>query len=135
MTPREQDVQAALQAALEDLAKANSALTSEQIAHGKTMRERDEFALALTYRCPVCGGDGAVTGCGPNDEPVLYECAQCAPAYRHIAAHDRAVAARVLRREAREWRDTGDIEHRAFAAECLDVAKEYEAGQREVPGE
>ena len=97
------------------------------------MRERDEFALAWAYRGPVCGGDGAVTGCGTNDVPVLYECAQCAPAYRHIAAHDRAVAARVLRREAREWRDTGDIEHRAFAAECLDVAKEYEAGQREVP--
>lgn len=35
---RREDVQAALQAALKDLAKANSALTSEQIAHGKTMR-------------------------------------------------------------------------------------------------
>ncbi len=133
---RTAEVQAALQAALEDLAKANSALTSEQIAHGKTMRERDEFALALQYRCPVCDGSGAVETYDPSEDmPVQEECAQCSPARRHLAAHDRAVAARVLRKEAREWRAAGGIEHMAFAAECLDVAKEYEAGEREVPGE
>ena len=104
-------------------------LMAAQAELAKAKRERDEFALALTYRCPVCGGDGAVTGCGPNDEPVLYECAQCAPAYRHIAAHDRAVAARVLR-------ETDTHLYYLVDSEVLrEFAAQYERGEREVPGE
>lgn len=107
------DAKAALHAALEELTAAR--------------KDRDAFALALTYRCPVCGGDGAVTGCGPNDEPVQYECAQCAPAYRHIASHDRAVAARVLRDAE------GYIEEPIECSTLLRLADQYERGEREVP--
>ena len=141
-----------LTAALGDLAKANSALTSEQIAHGKTMQERDGLAAALAllmnpqaerlngyYREPKwreyddMRGSHFLTNLFLSIGEVVMLLDAQRDASAVLAAHDRAVAARVLRREAREWRDTGDIEHRAFAAECLDVAKEYEAGQREVP--
>lgn len=125
---RQADAQAALQAALEDLAKANSALTSEQIAHGKTRRERDEFALALQYRCPVCDGSGAVETYDPSEDmPVQEECAQCSPARRHLAAHDRAVAARVLRALGSTVMDILDWEA------VRRIAAQYESGEREVP--
>ena len=108
------DQTAALQAALEDLARVK--------------QERDAFALALQYRCPVCGGEGAVTGCGPNDEPVLYECANCSPANRHLAAHDRAVAARVLYAVRRYVDDCS-------SDKISEIAAQYERGEREVPSE
>jgi len=111
---RTAEVQAALQAALEDLARVK--------------QERDAFALALQYRCPVCGGEGAVTGCGPNDEPVLYECANCSPANRHLAAHDRAVAARVLYAVRRYVDDCS-------SDKISEIAAQYERGEREVPSE
>lgn len=128
------DATAALQAALEDLAKAYSDLTSEQIAHGKTMKERDELAHHLRFHCPDCHGTGAVETAGPEDGQVeLVDCERCVPAKAILAAHDRQVAARVLRREAAEWRKSSDITHRAFAAGLIDSAEEYEAGEREVP--
>lgn len=122
----------ALQAALEDLAKTNSALTSEQIAHGKTMRERDEFAAALAtaihrMSCPM-------THCKECDAYKLYD----RPSDT-LAAHDRAVAARVLRQTANgylrdavcDWQTT----HITVGKELVLIAAQYEAGEREVPGE
>ena len=122
-------VQAALKAALEDLAKAYSALTSEQIAHGKTMRERDGLAERLRYECPDCCGTGAVETLGPDDGQVeLMACARCGPAYDELAAHDRAVAARVLR-EARRYVDD------CSSDTISEIADEYRRGEREVPHE
>lgn len=119
------DQTAALQAALEDLAKAYSDLTSEQIAHGKTMKERDELAHHLRFHCPDCHGTGAVETAGPEDGQVeLVDCERCVPVKAILAAHDRQVAARVLRHAQRIAPD------RLFT-----LAFEYEAGEREVPGE
>jgi hypothetical protein len=110
------DATAALQAALEELAKVK--------------QERDHIAGKLAG-CKDCGGSGYVGGYA-NDGPL--DGATC----NHgnvLAAHDRQVAARVLRAEAAEWHESTDITHRAFAAGLIDSAEEYERGEREVPGE
>jgi predicted Zn-ribbon and HTH transcriptional regulator len=124
------DQTAALQAALEDLAKANSALTSEQIAHGKTMQERDEYALAVRLTCPKCRGDGWVGEEDAGGYPSAEYCPQCKGVRHHLAAHDRAVAVRALRGLVDgAWRGDQGVQR------ILDVAAEYERGEREVPSE
>lgn len=123
-----EDAKQALQAALEDLAKAYSDLTSEQIAHGKTMKERDELAHHLRFHCPDCHGTGAVETAGPEDGQVeLVDCERCVPAKAILAAHDRKVAARVLRALRTTVLDVLDWE-----AVCR-IAYAYERGEREVP--
>lgn len=131
--------------ATEELAKANSALTSEQIAHGKTAKERDGLAAALTllmnphaerlngyYRGKEWRQYDDMRGshCLANPSLSIGEVVTLLNAKRDaasiLAAHDRAVAARVLRSIAPHTKD----------ASFLDiVAAQYEAGEREVPGE
>lgn len=106
------DQTAALQSALEDLARVK--------------QERDGLAQRLRYECPDCCGTGAVETSGPDDGQVeLMACARCGPAYDELAAHDREVAARVLRHA--ESLVPGPL--------LLTLAYEYEDGEREVPGE
>jgi len=111
-----EDAKQALQAALEDLARVK--------------QERDGLAQRLRYECPDCCGTGAVETSGPDDGQVeLMACARCGPAYDELAAHDRAVAARVLRAVDTHLHYLVDSEIlREFAAQ-------YEAGEREVPSE
>ena len=132
-------------AALNDLAKANSALTSEQIAHGKTAKERDGLAAALTllmnphaerlngyYRGKEWREYDDMRGSHYLANPWLSigEVVTLLNAKRDaasiVAAHDRAVAARVLRGLAPQ---INEYDGKAL----LHEAALYEAGEREVP--
>lgn len=111
---RTAEVQAALQAALEDLAKVK--------------QERDHIAGKLAG-CKECGGSGYVGGYahdGPLDGTICNH-------GNVLAAHDRKVAAGVLRefRRTMSARQTWCI----VADNCTDMAEQYERGEREVPGE
>ncbi len=116
------DATAALQAALEDLEKCK--------------QERDGLAVALLGFRKVLDNESDIDDKGrPNVHMKLLVALDTLheDGLRVLAAHDRQVAARVLRREAAEWRKSSDITHRAFAAGLIDSAEEYEAGEREVP--
>ncbi len=130
------DQTAALQAALEELAKCkqerDQALESSNIQceiryselarAEKAEQERDDLAAKIAG-CKKCGGCGYVA----EDVCGYIEVHPC----NHgdvLAAHDRKVAARVLREASKQihttpWWALGKL------------AEEYEAGTREVPGE
>ena len=122
--------QAALQAALDELAKCKQERDGLAAALGKygthietcaqVSRLEGGFAsLCFSENC-TCGFDDCSEG-------------------MDLAAHDRAVAARVLRQTANgylrdavcDWQTT----HITVGKELVLIAAQYEAGEREVPGE
>ena len=117
--------QAALQAALDELAKCK--------------QERDGLVAALKQtkdKCfeAICSVDDEMRRGMVFPNPLLAVSARFALASIEItdpqailAAHDRAVAARVLKEIVRDGGWTMRY--------ALLVAEQYEAGEREVPGE
>lgn len=132
MTPREQDQQAALQAALEDLARVT--------------QERDGLAAALKKtkdQCyaSICSVDEEQRRGGVFANPLLAVSARFALAtIDHedpatlLAAHDRQVAARVLRERAKAYSLSPEPNAFAFASDLYAHVAQYERGEREVPG-
>ena len=124
---RREEVQAALQAALEELARVT--------------KERDGLAAALKQtkdRCfeAICSVDDEMRRGMVFPNPLLAVSARFALASIEIAdpgailsAHDRQVAARVLREAEKLMFD--EVE----CSKVLYMAAQYEAGEREVPGE
>lgn len=104
------DATAALQAALEDLAKVK--------------QERDGLAAKL-FKCEDCGGTGYIASYSADGWPEGTPCDHVAI----VAAHDRQVAARVLRDV--QW----TIPLPMGGGDLLELAAEYESGEREVPGD
>ncbi len=107
------DQTAALQAALEELAKVK--------------QERDGLAAKVKAGCQKCSGYGKVGYQDVDDYPCLEDCPDCKGARQILAAHDRKVAAGVLRDYAKVIKPTSQG--------MLIAAAEYEAGTREAPGE
>ena len=103
------DQTAALQAALEDLEKCR--------------QERDGLAAKL-FKCEDCGGTGYIASFSADGWPEGAPCDHVAI----VAAHDRQVAARVLR-EVRRYVD--DCSSDTISG----IADAYERGEREVPSE
>lgn len=120
-----------LTAALGDLAKANSALTSEQIAHGKTMKEREKLACALKIAERTISEAMRATSVMNLDRAGCLLSAYQLSGLDYdaiLSAHDRDVAARVLREISSEGMRC------LFDVSLLEmIAAQYEGGQREVP--
>ncbi len=139
------DQTAALRAALEELAKVkqerDSARADLHVACQDVrglQQERDGLAAALHGFRKELDNESDIDDEGrPNVHMKLLVALDALheDGLRVIAAHDRKVAAGVLRAEAAEWRKSSDITYRAFAAGLIDSAEEYESGEREVPGE
>ena len=106
---RTAEVQAALQAALEDLERVK--------------QERDHIAGKLAG-CKECGGSGYVVSHAYDGYPEGTPCEHG----NVLATHDRAVAARVLYAVRRYVDDCS-------SDKISEIAAQYERGEREVPGE
>ena len=98
---------------------------SELARAEKAEKERDGLA-ALKAKCQKCGGYGKVGYQDVDDYPCLEDCPDCKGARQALAAHDRKVAARVLREASKQI-------HATPWWALTKLADEYEAGTREVP--
>lgn len=98
----------------------------------KVKQERDGIAAKL-FNCEDCGGTGYIASFSADGWPEGTPCDHVAI----LAAHDRAVAARVLREIACGYSKDGTwpwpTTHLTVHKELMLFAAQYERGEREVP--